>query len=202
MSSSGIGPNRDSIDPIHRSEEIERVRFETKKGNKEQPEPPPNKEPTKLIDFVLLLIRQALQFLKPWVTKWGRGAIAESKMKLALAKWKEMLQLMMREDLSQDTQFLKSMSESWHRLLEESVQLAPSSRFSEPMRQFIQKISMHPKNSDYTFGYYLEEYAGHNWLPFPYMELLQDLHRRHAADPSSSLLSQWDALADKLLNPD
>ena len=59
------------------------------------------------------------------------------------------------------------------------------------MENFIESVQKYPENDEHSLGYYLTEYAGSDWLPFPFMEILQNLHFSHQTDPHNSYLSQW-----------
>jgi len=59
------------------------------------------------------------------------------------------------------------------------------------IKKIIDEINDYPKNSEFTLGYYISEFAGYSWVPFPYMEMLQNLHLEDKKDPINSHLSHW-----------
>lgn len=105
------------------------------------------------------------------------------------------METMMREDRSQDSQFLKRLSGIWQEVLEGSLNIQ-----SKSLKRLIRDVESFPEDEEHTFGYYLEEFAGQTWLPFPYMELIHNLHHHHELDPSSSLLTRWTGMIEEILN--
>ncbi len=96
------------------------------------------------------------------------------------------------EDRSEDIEFLRHLSNLWLALLEEGN--------DDPMiRGFLKEIERYPEYQVHTFGYYLSEYAGQQWIPFPYMELLHDIHKSHEKSPSDSALTKWTQQIEQLL---
>ncbi|NGX32738.1 MAG: hypothetical protein K1060chlam4_00788, partial [Candidatus Anoxychlamydiales bacterium] len=67
------------------------------------------------------------------------------------------------------------------------------------IKKIIDEINEYPKNSEFTLGYYISEFAGYSWVPFPYMEMLQNLHLEDKKDPINSHLSHWISIIDELL---
>ncbi len=123
-------------------------------------------------------------------------------MKDTLLLLKASFETMMNEDRSQDAQFLKQLSKLWQETLEHSVKLQSQTPWAKQLKQFIKDIESFPENEEHTFGYYLDEFAGQAWLPFPYMELIQKLHHQHELDPPSSLLTRWTQMIEEILNSD
>ena len=113
---------------------------------------------------------------------------------------KAAFEIMKREDRSQDALFLKRLSNLWQTALEHSIELQTKNLKAQQLKAFIKDIENYPENEGHTFGYYLDEYAGQKWLPFPYMELIQSLHHQYEIDPESSLLSRWTRMIEEILN--
>ena len=68
------------------------------------------------------------------------------------------------------------------------------------LKILMQKIQHYPEYEEHTFGYYLTEYAGQKWIPFPYMEMVQKIHSEHMKNPKGSALTEWTNLIDELLS--
>jgi hypothetical protein len=68
------------------------------------------------------------------------------------------------------------------------------------MRSLIDAIQHYPERQQHSLGYYLSEYAGQKWLPFPYMEMIQKIHAEHLKNPTESALAQWTHRIDRLLS--
>ncbi len=114
-----------------------------------------------------------------------------------LEKFKQSLLALCKENLSQDSEFLKEISENWNHLLEESKKSSATKFPIELINTLKKEFSAYPENQEYTLCYYLAEYAGLQWSPFPYMDILQDLHFQYQKDPVSSLLKKWITLIEE-----
>lgn len=121
-----------------------------------------------------------------------------------LEAFQRMLRNLEHEDLSHTPEFALHLSELWHDIQDTSAAIA----FSKPREAtslipqigfFISQIQNYPIGADHTLGYYFNEYAGKDWIPFPFMELLQDLHRDYQASPQTSTLYHWVSLLDTIL---
>jgi len=192
MSAPGVGPEPDPIGKYYRVEEIERLRLDRERRG--EPPEPPDGQKLSFGAFFMVLLDKAVNFLIRAAQKGVRSAGTETA-RGTLLLMKAAFETMMREDRSQDAQFLKKLSHLWLEILEESIALQ-----SKPLKRLIKDIESYPEDEEHTFGYYLDEFAGQNWLPFPYMELIKKLHRQHELDPASSLLTRWTRMIEELLN--
>lgn len=111
----------------------------------------------------------------------------------ALVSLKKAFEMLKKEDLSEDIQFLNQLSKTWQSLLEMSLK-------KEEVKTLVKKIQNYPQHEKHTFGYYLTEYAGQKWVPFPYMDLIQKIHSEHHKNPEGSALTEWTQLIDQLLS--
>lgn len=198
MTSSGVGPDQDPLERYYRVEELERIRWEEEKKGKGPP-PPDQPEPSPgWTAFILLLFDKLFNYLSQSVWKgMESGSLKSARETLLLIK--SSFEMMMNEDRSQDAQFLKQLSKLWQEALEHSIELSQTG-WSKQLKRFIKDIESYPENEEHTFGYYLDEFAGQSWLPFPYMELIQKLHHQHELDPPSSLLTRWTRMIEEILN--
>jgi len=197
VSSSGIGPEQDPFERYYRVEEIERIRWDEERGGGPPREPPEG--PRGWAALVWMLFEKVSDFLKQTIQK-GLSAAALEPAREPLLLMKAAFETMMAEDRSQDAQFLKRVSKLWLEILEQSVALHASNPWARKLKAFIRDIESYPENEEHTFGYYLDEFAGQRWIPFPYMELLKTLHHQHELDPPSSLLTRWVKMIDEILN--
>lgn len=117
----------------------------------------------------------------------------------SLRSLKAAFEILKREDRSEDIQFLNHISQIWLHLLEEGLTLTRATPAGEGLKEFIKKIEHYPAHQSHTFGYYLSEFAGQKWIPFPYMDLIQQLHEEHLKSPEISVLTEWTRLLDTLL---
>lgn len=116
-----------------------------------------------------------------------------------LKKLRDDFEKLKKIDFSQNPPFLNSLSLTWHDFLKNYKNLYANS--TSPMHQKIEKlihsISSYPETAENNMGYYLSEYAGETWLPFPYMDILQKLHQEQGDD---SHLNQWIDLINDIIS--
>ena len=95
--------------------------------------------------------------------------------------------------------FLNSLSNLWHQMLEDVLRFRRQTALSVKMRTFIREFQHYPENQEHSLGYYLTEYAGQKWLPFPYMEMISRLYANHKKNPQTSLLTRWSSELEALI---
>jgi hypothetical protein len=164
----------------------------------------PAKKPLPTGSFLLVLMHKLLDYL---ITLGGHGISDKSEKEVRddLHLLKGSFESLKWEERSQDVEFLNGLSEIWHRALEDRMRFKQSAAFSAAFRAFVKKIQNYPEGQEHTLGFYLTEYTGEKWLPFPYMELIQRIHEEYQSDPAASALSFWILELEQLiaaLNPD
>ncbi|MES2121471.1 MAG: hypothetical protein V4492_01685 [Chlamydiota bacterium] len=121
-----------------------------------------------------------------------------------IAAFRRMLFTLAQQDLSHNPEFAQHLSELWHEIQDASATIA----FSKPSASsallphiafFLSQVKNYPIGAEYTLSYYFNEYAGKEWIPFPFMELLQNLHRNYQDSPETSTLYHWISLLDEIL---
>lgn len=164
---------------------------EVGKDKHEKEEKKHEEEPTPHFGYILLLL---LRKIVEYFIHLGGAGISErlaSAMRNNLLLLKQSFETLGKEDRSQDVPFINQLSKVWHQTLEASLKFKRSDPFSLSFRNFIKKIQNFPEKEEHTFGYYLTEYTGGKWLPFPYMDLIASLHAQYQNDPTSSPLALW-----------
>lgn len=114
------------------------------------------------------------------------------------------LQLLMEHNLSQDVKFVANLSYLWHGILHhinECDLLMQPPKHVQSLKTVMKQIFQFPKKSDHSFGYYLNEYAGEKWLPFPFMDLLNQLHEEALLKKERSTLGDWCRSLILVLHP-
>ncbi|OGN63558.1 MAG: hypothetical protein A3E80_05645 [Chlamydiae bacterium RIFCSPHIGHO2_12_FULL_49_9] len=175
------------------------------KEKKETPQPPPEPRSPKpraveiLVAYFLILFRKILELIERGA---GRRSPSQDKGSLGqnLLLFKTSIEMMKQEDKSQSGPFLSALALDWNRLTGDLRKMSAGGPIEIELRALIQKIQSYPKGTQHSFGYYLSEYAGQKWLPFPFMEMVQKAHFEHRKDPSHSALSDWSAKLDHLLS--
>jgi hypothetical protein len=122
---------------------------------------------------------------------------------VTIAAFRELLLILTKEDLSHYPDFTEKLTELWHNLLDDCNSLAPSeavpSEIVEKLKFFISQVEHFPPGADHTLGFYFNAYAGKDWIPFPFMQLLQGLHEEYQASPPISVLQNWILLLNGIL---
>jgi len=123
----------------------------------------------------------------------------------AFAELKELFTRLAENDVSMDVKFLNNLSHSWEKLEHASKPLRKkpegvSRELSEPLYTFMFSISNCKEGQQYSLVHYLKEHAGVDWVPFPFMTILQRLHEEYTERGRASLLANWLDQIELILN--
>lgn len=119
-----------------------------------------------------------------------------------LKEFKELIIQLKEQDLSQKIEFALKLSTTWHGIADYFALLPKMDRKGDFFHEgslLIQSVNMYPKDEERTLGFYLTNYAGENWLPFPFMKIIQRLHEENTTDPIGSHLEIWNKTLAKLI---
>ncbi len=120
-----------------------------------------------------------------------------------LAAFRAKLNILTQQDESYNPEFTQQLTELWHNLVDDcnsvSASLDISSKIINNIKFLISQIYQYPSETDHPLGYYFDAYAGKEWIPFPFMDILRELYEDHQKDPSASQLSKWIFLLDDIL---
>jgi hypothetical protein len=120
-----------------------------------------------------------------------------------IQSFRKILEKLTAQNLSSSSEYAKQLSDAWVTLSDDLDQIQIMHRKDESktdsFRKMIDAIKHFPKNSEHRFGYYLLQHAGKDWLPFPFIEILEALHQNHLEDPKSSTLNSWFHLFDEVI---
>ena len=152
--------------------------------------PPPQKKPH-LVVFLLSAFRKFLDLFEE------KKPIA-SQIKDHLAHIQSIFEILKTENRSQDAPFLNELSQAWHDLLDDSLGLSKTTAWNLQFWAFVKEIQHFPENQEHTLGYYLTEYVGQAWLPFPYMELVFQIHLLYQTEGELSPLGRWTTLIQNI----
>ncbi len=148
--------------------------------------------------YVSLLFKKFLELFER-TSERGLTASAEKEVLEHLISFKEILEILKTEDRSQDSPFLNNLSQLWHQLLEDMLRFRRQTTLSTQMRALLKQFQQYPENQEHSLGYYLTEYAGQKWLPFPYLEMIHRLHMQHKKNPENSSLASWTTALKELI---
>lgn len=121
----------------------------------------------------------------------------------SLQAFQNLLEHLGSKDQSNQPRYAHQLSELWHKLIEDFNILAQLERKNQKillkLKFFLDEINHYPADQEHSFGYYLKEHAGEDWLPFPYMDILSKLHKEYVRKPNESHLSKWISMIDEIL---
>ncbi len=113
---------------------------------------------------------------------------------------KSSLEALKEKDLCQNTEFMNFFAFIWMKFLKDYDDYTlKSTEITSLIKKLISEINLYPKDTDFTLGYYISEFAGYKWIPFPYMEILQNLYLEYIKDPEKSHLKAWVDILDEIL---
>lgn len=191
MSSPGSPVGGKPSNPFEKYYELKAIRDETERGEKQ-----PSKQNLTFTAYVLLLLQKFFSFL---IKSQELSKSTQKQIKENLLQMKSTLTILKYEDKSQESPFLKNLSQTWQKMLENSLQFKKMTPLAIEFKNFIKEIASYPEGQDHSLAYYLSEYAGGAWLPFPYMELIQRLHILSEKNPSSNPLDEWIHSLEKII---
>jgi hypothetical protein len=124
-----------------------------------------------------------------------KNKVSTKALKHDLVELKQLFTLLSIEDLSHQLEFIQKLSLLWHKIIEDcnpiSFPLLKDCSLLKKILEFIQVINAFPPGEDHSLGYYLQEHVGEKWVPFPFMELLQELHEEYKKIQDKSNLAEW-----------
>jgi hypothetical protein len=173
------------------------------KADKEGPEEIAKKNPQGLLMAgFCAYVHKTVRFLTDSATK-KRGVLSGGGLEHHLIEFKKSLVVLTQEDQSQNQEYVFHLSDVWHALLENLNLVEFLERKKSPLiahiKTFIETIRSYPPKEEHSLGFYMTEFAGKDWLPFPFMELLHKLHDDFHKNKEKSQLSQWIASIDLIL---
>ena len=174
---------------------IETHRLEKDRKGKE--EAPPEPSPSKVYVLLHFIIKKVFPFLASEEKK--AAPLDVTQLTEELTSIKKIFESLKREDLSHNPQLAVQLSDRWHRLVEDfntnKVEyVAKVPRIVQDLESFFNKVNSYPPKEDLNLGYYLKEYVGKEWLPFPFMDILHQLHEE------KQTLEEWIQLLDKIIS--
>jgi len=156
------------------------------------------KRPSGFLGYAILILKKFIEIFEH-TTEHGLTTSAQKEIFEHLAQFKSSLEILRNEDRSQDSLFLNQLAQIWHLLLDDSYSFRRNTLLSVKVRAFIKKLQHHSERQGHSLGYYLTEYAGQKWLPFPYMDMIRHLHMESMKNQENSHLATWSKDVDEML---
>ena len=124
-----------------------------------------------------------------------------SPLKKELQTIKASFEALKVKDLSQDPNFLNYLAFTWLKFFKDfDFYPIKEKEITTLIKNFINEINSFPKENEFSLGYYLSEFAGYKWIPFPYMEILQNLHFEYQKNKENSQLEKWVNLLQEAID--
>ncbi|MBP9841481.1 MAG: hypothetical protein KBC64_03540 [Simkaniaceae bacterium] len=152
---------------------------------------------------LIYFLKDALSLINTTELPLLKGAIRSDPLLPLLKRLHNQLKELTEINQSQNISYSLALTLIWNELLQQ-YSLAKSGKQTSTLPlddvfSLIQQIQNYPQEAKYSLGYYLSEYAGKSWFPFPYIELLAKLHQDHIETPIHSHLQKWLNLLEKLV---
>ena len=127
--------------------------------------------------------------------------VDQQKIIAHLKTFKSLLSKLQKTDLSKSIEYAIELSACWCQLLEgfDTIEIMERKNAKNValFRKMMDTVKNHPEASEHRFGFYLVQHAGKDWLPFPFIEILKDLHDEQ--DAKTSTLHSWNHLIDEVI---
>lgn len=183
--------------PVNSPDPYDHYRVEGAQSQDQRPPPPDEEPPQDDQNIIRYLFQMISDKIAHFLSQLKSSQAAADPIRKSLVKLKEFFDTLQEEDRSQDLEFLNEFSKSWNEALEKTSQLSQGNGLQ--FKSFLKSVSHYPENEEHTLGYYLTEFAGQKWIPFPYMDLIQKIHQEHEKSPQTSPLSSWSKKLAELI---
>lgn len=112
-----------------------------------------------------------------------------------LRQYKYLLKGLGQQNLSHSSDYAAELSDTWQKLVDDFEKLEIMEKQGlvkvSVFREMIDVMKTYPPDSEHRLGYYLLQQIGKGWLPFPFIEILEGLHKEHQQDTKQSTLTRW-----------
>lgn len=153
---------------------------------------PEKKRATAYGSVVVLLKKFAALFTNK------EGPLLADELTFSIDTLKKLLNQLKEADQSENAHFCQNFSELWHTIHEE-VLLAKRAKIKTEVdlakvNIVLTDMDHYPPYEERKLSFYLSQYAGEQWLPVPFMEILKKLHNDYKLYRNASILEKWTRL--------
>ena len=104
---------------------------------------------------------------------------------------KDNFQKLENDDLSNNFQFLKDLSDSWKNfIVSYEYEYLKNEKHNKIIEKLIFEVNHYYGKQEFTFGFYLLKYGKQRWHPFPFINLLKTLHREYREMKSTKIFKK------------
>lgn len=147
----------------------------------------------KIIAYLFAFLHLELENLQGDI-EMERSAFTTDNALQYVKNLRSLLRALREEDLSKDIEYALKLSKNWHGLTEYQESAASKELKTAAhvkIGKLIELFYQFPTSREHaSLGFYLTEYAGENWLPFPFIKILSDLHEEHTQQEGRSNLAK------------
>lgn len=151
-----------------------------------------------MLSLVFFKLKNILDLLtkKKTITSIHKETILSNK----LQSFKIMLIILTNKNESHRPVYIEKLSQTWNSL----NNVLPATRVNTTLpkeiklQNLIESIQNTPPGEDYSLGYYLSEHVGQAWAPFPFMNILDTLHKDYLTFAEKSTLGFWIATIQEI----
>jgi hypothetical protein len=192
-----VDPSKSSKDwgKVHRVEKVEREKHEDYLEKKSEAKKPQESMIPLLWADVTSYLKKILQFFSSDKVK-AQMQVTDLSRQLAVVvtHFNDQLKQLSQQDCSRDPDFVGKLTKAWHEMLSATSHAAALFKAKPAVIATIhalcKEIESHPPHADHTLGFYLKGETA-NWLPVPFMELLEQLHKQYQLRRQISPLGSW-----------
>lgn len=184
------------IDPFEHVK-IQKTKPSTEEEKKKEPLVP--KLVSKKMFLYMTLLKIVSNLLSKFTSKQTKN-IKRTPLHKELLTIKSSLQALKDKNLCQDGEFLNFFAYIWMKFFkDQDLYNIRNEEITSLINQLVEEIHSYPKNSEFSLAYYVTEFAGYKWVPFPYMDILQNLYLENKKEPEFSHLNKWIGIINELL---
>lgn len=164
-----IGP-KDPYEKIHISE-ITKKKEEEKEGTTSK---------TQKKGLFALAVLSCIKKVTKFFTYQERKIEITHDIAGACRAFKEQLQRLEKENLSEDDPFVEKLSNAWQDLVKAyELDFLKKQQSDKDIEQLINEVNNYYGEQEFPLGYYLLQYKKGSWHPFPYIYILKRLHKEY-----------------------
>ena len=156
----------------------------------------------KIAAYLFAFMHLELEALSDEIELYTTIFIADSALQY-MKNLRALFRSLREEDLSKDIHYALNLSKSWHGITSYQDTASSKELKSEAHIKIAKLIDLfycYPSKDEHAIGFYLEKYAGENWLPFPFIKILGDLHEEYIDKKERSILSQIIKLISNIID--